>query len=284
MAVCQWISKRDDISSGAIYVVFITTEEAMQIADKNALITGGSRGLGRALAEELARAGARVVLVAREAEALDRAVAEIRAAGGQAHGITADIGDKQAIYRIAGQAAALVGAIDILVHDASTLGPTPLPLLLDTECEDLERIFQVNVIGPFRLTRALAGAMALRAAGVIVHISSDAGVEAYPRWGGYGASKAALDHLSRTWAAELEGVRVFSVDPGEMDTAMHAAALPDADPATLARPADVARRIAAMIADPVRAPSGARLVASAWPPAPLPHQARAASAAEEARV
>jgi NAD(P)-dependent dehydrogenase (short-subunit alcohol dehydrogenase family) len=250
----------------------------MHIADKNILITGGSRGLGRALGNELARAGGRVVLVAREAPALERVVAEIRAAGGQAHGVVADIGDKEAIYRIAGQAAALTGAIDILVHNASTLGPTPMPLLLDTECEDLERIFQVNAIGPFRLSKALAGAMAVRGAGVIVHVSSDAGVEAYPRWGGYGASKAALDHMSRTWAAELAGVRVLSVDPGEMDTDMHAAAIPDADRSALADPREVARRIAAMIADPVRAPSGARLVASAWPPAPVANRDAAGSA------
>jgi NAD(P)-dependent dehydrogenase (short-subunit alcohol dehydrogenase family) len=241
----------------------------MHIAGKNILITGGSRGLGRALGHELAGAGGRVVLVGREAPALSQAVAEIRAAGGLAHGIVADIGDKDAIYRIAGQAAALVGAIDVLVHNASTLGPTPLPLLLDTECEDLERIFQVNVIGPFRLSKALAGAMAVRGSGVIVHVSSDAGACAYPRWGGYGASKAALDHMSRTWAAELAGVRVLSVDPGEMDTAMHAAAIPDADRSALADPRDVAVRIASMIADPVRAPSGARLVASDWAPAPI---------------
>jgi NAD(P)-dependent dehydrogenase (short-subunit alcohol dehydrogenase family) len=261
--------------------LFWNTEELMHFTNHNALITGGSRGLGRALGQELAGAGARVVLVAREETALGEAVAEIRRAGGQAHGILADIGDKDAIYRIAGQAAALVGPIDVLVHNASTLGPTPMPLLLDTECEDLERIFQVNLIGPFRLTRALAGAMALRSSGVIVHVSSDAGAEAYPGWGGYGASKAALDHMSRTWAVELPGVRVFSVDPGEMNTAMHAAAIPGADPATLAAPADVARRIAAMIADPARAPSGARLVASAWPPAT---PGRSPAQAQEVRV
>jgi NAD(P)-dependent dehydrogenase (short-subunit alcohol dehydrogenase family) len=238
----------------------------MQIADKNILITGGSRGLGRALGHELASAGGRVVLVAREAQALHRTVAEIRDAGGVAHGIVADIGDKDAVYRIAGQAAALTGAIDILVHNASTLGNIPMPLLLDTECEDLERIFQVNVIGPFRLSKALAGAMAVRGAGVIVHVSSDAATEAYPTWGGYGASKAALDHMSRTWAAELPGVRVLSIDPGEMDTAMHAAAIPDADRSALSDPRQVAARIAAMIADPARAPSGARLTASAWLP------------------
>ena len=211
----------------------------------NALITGASRGLGRALAVELARVGAQVVLVARESEELHAAVAEIRAAGGAAHAVAADVGDKEAIHKIAGAAAALVGPIDLLIHNASTLGPTPLPLLLDTECEDFERVLQVNLVGPFRLSRAIAGGMALRGRGTIVHVSSDAATSAYPRWGAYGVSKAALDHLGRSWAAELGelGVRVVVVDPGEMDTQMHADAMPEADRATLAQPADVARRI-----------------------------------------
>ena len=215
----------------------------------NAIVTGASRGLGRALAVELARGGAKVVLVARESQELHDAVAEIRAAGGSAHAVAADLGDKQAIHAIAGAAAALVGPIDLLVHNASTLGPTPLGLLLDTECEEFERVFEVNVLGPFRLSKVIAGGMALRGRGTIVHISSDAAVSAYPRWGAYGVSKAALDHLGRSFAAELGelGVRTLIVDPGEMDTQMHADAMPEADRATLARPADVARALAVRI-------------------------------------
>jgi len=229
-------------------------------------VTGASRGLGRAVAELLARRGAQVALVAREAGPLADVVATIRSTGGDAHAIAADISDKTAIHRIAGQAQGLVGEIAIAVHAASTLGPVPLRLLLDTECEDLAAVLETNLVGPFRLTKILAGAMALRGDGVIVHISSDAAVEPYPRWGAYGISKAAQDHLSRILAAELEGtgVRVLAVDPGEMDTKMHADAIPDADRKTLQRPADVAARIVAMIADPARAPSGARLVAPAW--------------------
>ncbi len=217
----------------------------MLLRDSSSLITGASRGLGRALAESLARAGSRVVMVARERGPLDDAVATIRAAGGTAHGIAADVGDKQAIHRIAGEAAALVGPIDLLVNNASSLGPTPLRLLLDTDCEDLERVLAVNLIGPFRLSKIVAGSMALRGAGVIVNISSDAAVEAYPTWGAYGVSKAALAQLSRIWNAELDGsgVRVLSIDPGEMNTRMHADAIPDADPAGLADPRDVAARI-----------------------------------------
>jgi NAD(P)-dependent dehydrogenase (short-subunit alcohol dehydrogenase family) len=233
---------------------------------KAALITGASRGLGRALAELLARRGAKVALVARDAGPLHDVVATIRGNGGDAHAIAGDIADKAAIHRIAGQAQGLVGDIAIAVHAASTLGPTPLRLLLDTECEDLEAVLETNLVGPFRLTKILAGAMALRGDGTIVHVSSDAAIEPYPRWGAYGISKAAQDHLSRILAAELAGtgVRVLAVDPGEMDTKMHADAIPDADRSALQRPADVAARIVAMIADPARAPSGARLVAPAW--------------------
>ena len=232
------------------------------LGGKAALVTGASRGLGAALGKELARRGARVVLVARGADALERVAAEIRCAGGEAHALPADMSDKEAIYPLAGAAAALVGPIDVLVHNASFLGPTPLRLLLDTACEDLGQVLETNLVGPFRLTKIVAGSMAMRGEGTIVHISSDASVAAYPRWGAYSVSKAAFDHLARLFAAELGdlGVRVFSVDPGEMDTAMHADAMPDADRASLARPDDVARRIVSMI-EKGSVASGARALA-----------------------
>jgi NAD(P)-dependent dehydrogenase (short-subunit alcohol dehydrogenase family) len=238
----------------------------MKIQGQGALVTGASRGLGRALAEQLAARGARVALVAREVGPLRDVVGQLRARGGDAHAIIGDIADKTAIHAIAGQAQGLVGEIAIAIHNASTLGPTPLRLLLDTECEDLAQVLETNLIGPFRLTKVLAGAMAIRGAGVIVHVSSDAAIEPYPRWGAYGASKAAQDQLSKILAAELEGtgVRVLAVDPGEMDTVMHAEAVPDADRAALQRPEQVAARIVQMIEDDARAPSGARLVAPRW--------------------
>jgi NAD(P)-dependent dehydrogenase (short-subunit alcohol dehydrogenase family) len=229
-----------------------------------AVVTGASRGLGRALGGALAAAGARVVLVARHAPTLDEAVAAIRAAGGEAYGVAADVADRDATTAVAGQAAALLGGVDLLVNNASTLGPVPLRLLLDTDCEDLEGTLAVNVVGPFRLTKALAGPMVLRGRGTIVNVTSDAAVEPYPRWGAYGASKAALEQLSRIWAAELAGtgVRVLTVDPGEMDTQMHAAAVPDADRSLLGDPARVAARLVAMLAGG-GAPSGARVAVSA---------------------
>jgi NAD(P)-dependent dehydrogenase (short-subunit alcohol dehydrogenase family) len=231
----------------------------MDLRNKAALVTGASRGLGEALSQELARRGARVAMVARHREPLEAAAERIRRTGGVAHALAFDVGDKDAIHRIAGAAADRVGDIDILVHNASTLGPLPMPLLLDTACEDFEEVLRVNLVGPFRLSKVVVGSMLLRERGVVVHISSDASVEAYPRWGAYSISKAALDHMARIFAAEAKGVRFFSVDPGEMDTQMHAAAMPDADRGSLARPEDVAIAIARMIEGGETIPSGARV-------------------------
>ena len=134
----------------------------MRIRGRAAMVTGGSRGLGAALGRALAAAGARVVLVARGGDDLEGTVHAIRAAGGEAHALVGDVGDKEHVHFLAGAAAALVGPVDLLVHNASTLGPTPLRLLLDTDCEDLERVLSVNLVGPFRLTKALAGSRTSR--------------------------------------------------------------------------------------------------------------------------
>ncbi len=239
----------------------------MDLKGKAALVTGGSRGLGAALGEALARRGARVVLVARNEAPLAKVVARIRAeTHGDVHGIAFDVGDKESAHRITGAAAALVGPIDVLVHNASTLGPVPLPFLLDTACEDFSAVLETNVTGPLRIDKIVGGSMALRKTGVIVHVSSDAAMNGYPRWGSYGVSKAALDQLARVLGAELgeHGVRVFSVDPGEMDTKMHADAMPEADPKTLERPERVAERLVAMIENAESIEPGTRLVASEW--------------------
>ena len=235
----------------------------MDIRGKNVVVTGGSRGLGRALGEVFAQAGARVVLVARSKEPLEAAAAEIRARGGVAFAVVADIADKNATYAVAGQAAALVGPIDILVNNAGTLGPVPLRLVLDTDCEDLERALAVNLVGPFRLTKALVGPMVLRGAGLVVNVSSDAAHEPYPTWGAYGASKAALEQVGRVLGAELAGtgVSVLTVDPGEMNTRMHAEAVPDADPGTLTDPVHAAAKI---LADLRALPEGAVASPTAW--------------------
>jgi NAD(P)-dependent dehydrogenase (short-subunit alcohol dehydrogenase family) len=241
----------------------------VELDGRGTIVTGASRGLGAALARALAEAGARQLLVARSGDALEAVVQEARRVaregGGLAsdvHGLVEDVAAPGAAPRIAQAAGALVGPVDLLVCNAATLGPAALAPLLDTAPGDLARAFEVNALAPLRLARAVLGGMVLRGEGVVLLLGSDAAVEAYPGWGAYGASKAALEHLGRTLAAEVggSGVRVVVADPGEMDTALHRAALPDADPASLARPADVARALVELLADPTLAPNGSRHV------------------------
>lgn len=213
-------------------------------------ITGGTSGLGLALVRALLKRGARVAFIARTRERVEQVA---RAESG-AHGIVGDVSAKEDIYPIALQIMGELGGLDLLINNASDLGPVPLQLLSDTECEDLERAFATNVIGPFRLTKALMGALAASAregrGAVVLNISSDAAVNAYTGWGAYGASKAALAHLTRIWGEENAGwgVRFLSLDPGDMDTPMHAAAMPDADTSTLKRPEDAARELVEEVA------------------------------------
>jgi NAD(P)-dependent dehydrogenase (short-subunit alcohol dehydrogenase family) len=234
-------------------------EERMNIRNRSALVTGASRGLGKELAKALAGEGARVVMVARGEAELAGAVEEVRAGGGEVHGLAFDVGDKESVHRIVVAAAALVGPLDLLIHAASTLGPLPMPLLADTACEDLEQVLAVNLMGPFRLTKVVAGSMSLRGEGTVVFVSSDAAVNAYARWGAYGVSKAAADHLARSFAAETEGVRFLAVEPPDMDTKMYADAAPDADRSALARPADVAARIVRLLQGSPQIASGSRV-------------------------
>lgn len=167
-----------------------------------------------------------------------------------AHGIVGDVARKEDIHSIALQISAALGGLDVLINNASSLGPVPLALLADTDCEDFALALETNVLGPFRLTKALLGAPAASAregrGAVVLNVSSDAAINAYAQWGAYGASKAALRHLSAIWNEELaeEGVRFLSLDPGDMDTPLHALAVPDADPATLKPPEAAARELA----------------------------------------
>ncbi len=213
-------------------------------------ITGGTSGLGLALVKECLARGAQVAFVARTAARVEQVARENTGA----HGIVGDVSSKEDIYPIALQITGELGGLDVLINNASDLGSVPLQLLSDTDCEDLERAFYTNVIGPFRLTKALLGALASSAreghVAVVLNISSDAAVNPYPTWGAYGASKAALHHLTRIWGEEHAGenIHFLSLDPGDMDTPMHQAAIPDADPATLKRPEDSARELVDVIA------------------------------------
>jgi NAD(P)-dependent dehydrogenase (short-subunit alcohol dehydrogenase family) len=213
-------------------------------------ITGGTSGLGRGLVSELSDRGARVAFVARHRDEVERTMLDFPTA----HGIVGDVSRKEDIHPIAIQILGALDGLDVLVNNASSLGPIPLRPLADTDCEDLELALATNLVGPFRLTKTLLGTLAATAryggSPVVINISSDAAVTPYENWGAYGTSKAALQHMSRIWDAELagEGVRVIAVDPGDMDTPLHALALPDADPSTLKHPQTAAREIAELIA------------------------------------
>ncbi len=210
---------------------------------KVCLITGASRGLGRALALEFARLGASLVINSRASSYAELLETEKQAAALEAGvlAVSADVSQRADIERLAGEALERFGRVDVLINNASALGPTPMPYLIDYPVGDFEQVMRTNVTGPFMLTRALVGQMLARGSGSIINVSSDAGVVGYPTWGAYGVSKAALDQLTRTWAAELEGsgVRANSVDPGDMNTAMKRASEPGGDPTQWADPKSV---------------------------------------------
>ncbi len=212
-------------------------------------VTGGTSGLGLALVREFLARGAEVAFVARHREGVERVVREQKGA----HGIVGDVSRKGDIHPIAIQILAALGGLDVLINNASDLGPTPLALCADTACEDLERALATNLLGPFRLTKTLLGALASSAregrGAVVLNVSSDAAINPYPRWGAYGASKAALHLLSRIWNAELtdRGIRFLSLDPGDMDTPLHAVAVPEGNPSELKRPETAAREFAETI-------------------------------------
>jgi NAD(P)-dependent dehydrogenase (short-subunit alcohol dehydrogenase family) len=197
----------------------------------------------------LSARGARVAFVARGRERVQRVAGECPGS----HGIAGDVSLKTDIYPIAVQILGELGGLDVLINNASDLGPASLRLLGDTDCEDVERALATNLLGPFRLTKAVLGALSASAregrGAIVVNVSSDAAITPYPMWGAYGASKAALRHMSAIWDAELDGqgVRVLSLDPGDMDTPLHAQAMPDADRTTLKRPELAALEVIAAI-------------------------------------
>jgi NAD(P)-dependent dehydrogenase (short-subunit alcohol dehydrogenase family) len=215
-----------------------------KLEGKNILITGASRGLGRQLALDFAREGAaRLSLIARHREELDHVRDTLHAATPNTRVllIRADVSKPRDIERIiATTLSEFGGRLDVLVNNASTIGPSPMPYLLDYALEDFASVIDTNLIGPFLLIKNALPAMIERG-GSIVTVTSDAGVVGYPGWGAYGISKFGLEGMSQTWASELEesGVRVNWVDPGNMNTAMHRAAEPGEDPAQWSDPATV---------------------------------------------
>ncbi len=190
-----------------------------------ALVTGASRGLGLALARQLAAQGWQLIIDARGAEALE--VARVALAHHtRVIAIPGDVTEATHRYALA-QAAKELGGLDALVNNASILGPSPQPELLDYPLEVLEQVYRTNVIAPLALIQALR--RELKPGACVINITSDAGVEAYEGWGGYGSGKAALEQLSNILAAENPSLRVYWVDPGDMRTQMHQEAFPGED-------------------------------------------------------
>jgi len=200
-----------------------------------AIITGGSRGFGHALTAALARDGWTVIATGRDTQALDSALALDPT---RVITIRGDVRDP-AHHRELVSAAERAGGLDLLVHNASTLGPSPLPAVAKLTPEELTRIFDVNVVAPLALTNLVLPLLRASAQPTLVALSSDAAVEAYEGWGGYGSSKAALDHLMAVLAAEEPALAVYAFDPGDMRTAMHQNAFPGEDISDRPEPATV---------------------------------------------
>ena len=212
------------------------------------LITGASKGLGRAAARGLAAQGWDLIVDARDADALTTAFADTP----RVTTIDGDVTDplhRQALARAVGDR-----PLDLLVNNASRLGPSPQPPLATYDLDELRRVYDTNVVAPLALTQLLLPALHAAPAGTIVNVTSDASVEAYAGWGGYGSSKAALDQLSAILAEEQRELRVYAFDPGDMRTEMHQAAFPGEDISDRPEPETVVPAVVALLDR--RPPSG----------------------------
>ena len=208
--------------------------------NKVVMITGASRGLGRALALAFAKEGARLSICARSEEGLLKVKQEAEAKGAEVLAITADVSNARDVERFVATTENAYGRIDVLINNASILGPSPMPMLLDYPEEDFSEVLRINAVSTFLVTRRVIPGMLERNEGSIINLTSEAGNTGYAGWGAYGISKFAVEGLTETWADELShtNVRVNMVDPGEMDTDMHRLAVPDCD-YPLAKPEDV---------------------------------------------
>ena len=210
-----------------------------------AIVTGASRGLGEALAAGLAREGWSLVIDARTADDL-AGVAERLSGFTEVVPLAGDVTDPGHRSRLV-RAAAELGGLDLLVNNAGTLGPSPLPALTGAPLDGLREALEANLVAPLALIQAAAGLLEASERPVVLNITSDASVEAYEGWGVYGATKAALDHLSRVLAAERPRWRVWAVDPGDMRTRMHHDAFPDEDISDRPEPSAVVPSLLALV-------------------------------------
>ena len=237
-----------------------------RLKGKYALITGGSQGLGRQLAIDFAREGAAgLSILARRIEYLNEVRNQIHqiCPSTEVLVIAADMSRQEDIERTTAITLdEFKGRLDILVNNASTVGPSPMPYLLDYPAEDFRYVINTNLIGPFLMIKKVLPAM-IENGGSIINVTSDAGAIGYPGWGAYGISKFGIEGMSQTWAAELDGsgVRVNYVDPGNMNTAMHRAAEPNGDPTQWADPGEVTEVFIYLGSDESRSVNGKRFKA-----------------------
>ncbi|PLR89151.1 SDR family NAD(P)-dependent oxidoreductase [Bacillus sp. T33-2] len=233
---------------------------------KVVMITGASKGLGKALALAFAKEGARLAICARGVEDLEKVKADAEALGSEVLAVTANVAVPRDVERFVALAEEAYGKIDVLVNNASMLGPSPMPMLLDYPEEDFAEVIRVNAVSPFIVTRRVLPGMLQRNEGSVINVTSEAGHVGYAGWGAYGISKFAVEGLTETWADELSdtNIRVNMVDPGEMDTGMHALAVPDCD-YELADPNDVVDVFLYLASERSKGVNGQRFEAQKFP-------------------
>jgi NAD(P)-dependent dehydrogenase (short-subunit alcohol dehydrogenase family) len=242
----------------------MTAENQKKLVGKSALVTGGSRGIGKAIAAAYAQEGAQVLICGRNEADLERAAEEMRHSGGAVYGVAGDIGEPHDAKRIVGAALERFGAIDVLANNASLLGPR-VPIA-EYPYAPWREVMRVNVDGVFLITREVLQSMIPRRHGSIINVTSGVGRVGRARWGAYSASKFALEGFTQTLAEEVNDseIRVNSLNPGPTRTAMRAAAYPDEDPLTLPQPHEIMKAVVYLASDESRGVTGKSFDAQDW--------------------
>ncbi|WP_099352774.1 SDR family NAD(P)-dependent oxidoreductase [Fredinandcohnia onubensis] len=230
--------------------------------NKVVMITGASKGLGRALTLAFAKEGAKLAICARTENALLKVKQEAESLGAKVLAVTADVSRSRDVDRFVSITEEAYGQIDVLINNASMLGPSPMPLLLDYPEEDFAEVLRVNAVSTFLVTKRVCLGMLERNQGSIINVTSEAGHIGYAGWGAYGVSKFAVEGITQTWADELSetGIQINMVDPGEMDTDMHRLAVPDCD-YPLAKPEEVVDIFLYLASDRAKGINGKRFSA-----------------------
>jgi NAD(P)-dependent dehydrogenase (short-subunit alcohol dehydrogenase family) len=242
----------------------MTTQDGKRLVGKTALVTGGSRGIGKAVAAAYAREGARVFICARNRAEIEHTVEEIRKNGGEIHGAAGDVGRPEDARRIVGAALELFSSVEVLVNNASLLGPRAT--IAEYPFSAWQEVLGVNVNGLFLMTQEALKVMIPRRQGSIINVTSGVGRIGRARWGAYSASKFALEGFTQVLAEELmgSGITVNSINPGATRTAMRRAAYPDEDPLTLPRPEEITEAFLYLASDDSLGVTGKSLNAQEW--------------------